>query len=380
VNYDETRICIGSDGKMKVKRLVSKKKVKPQFSGGVKFTHSGTFLPFISATGEIIATYFIFSSKFNESATAEVSLTIPNVRNPTRSAPIPYKIIYTESGYITNEAFTEIMENFCQAWKEKHPGLNCLCIGDNLAAHRHLKILKNSLDNGVFMSFLVANTSHWSQPLDNLLFARLKQEISLLTNTVSYLQIFSGENLFSLIDIVLKAAGRAFTTQTVVTSFKKTGLVPFSSSKLKKLAKANHPQESDLENEEHLKEHEKLVADTTKSVEKVFRTYQKESEKKAKGIKKVKTTVRKNQVYDAVEILKTAEVEQEMKEKEEKKRKEEKKKKADEKKRKREEEEDRRERKKQVREARTAENETRKQQQVERRKANTCQAKCGRTC
>ena len=124
--------------------------------------------------------------------------------------------------------------------------------------------------------------------------AQLKQEISSSTNVLSYLQLFSSENLFSLIDIVLAAAGRAFTRITVERSFKETGLVPFSPSKIKKLAKKNHPQVADLEREQHLREHEKLVEDTTWSIEKVFQACQKESEKKAKQVQKVKATIKKN--------------------------------------------------------------------------------------
>ena len=60
VNYDETRICIGSDGKMRIKRLVFKTKNKPQLRGGVKFTHTATFLPFVNIPGEIVASDFIF--------------------------------------------------------------------------------------------------------------------------------------------------------------------------------------------------------------------------------------------------------------------------------------------------------------------------------
>ena len=128
---------------------------------------------------------------------------------------------------------------------------------------------------------------------------------------LSYLQLFSSENLFSLIDIVLAAAGWAFTRITVEQSFKETGLVPFSPSKIRKLAKKNHPQVANLEREQHLREHKKLVEDTMQSIEKVFQACQKESEKKAKQVQKVKATIKKNQVYNVVEILKAADADKE---------------------------------------------------------------------
>ena len=67
-------------------------------------------------------------------------------------------------------------------------------------------------------------------------------------------------------------------------------------------------------------------------------------------MQKVKATIKKNQVYDAVEILKAADVDKERKEEEEKQREEEKKKKSEERKRKREEVEEEKAWKKQARE------------------------------
>ena len=43
-----------------------------------------------------------------------------------------------------------------------------------------------------------------------------------------------------------------------------------------------------------------------RSVEKVFQACQKEREKKAKQVQKVKATIKNNQVYNAMEILKAA--------------------------------------------------------------------------
>ena len=61
---------------MQVRWLVSKKKKKPQHELKMKGTHCGTFIPFVSATGELISTYFILSVKLDENGEADVPIDI----------------------------------------------------------------------------------------------------------------------------------------------------------------------------------------------------------------------------------------------------------------------------------------------------------------
>ena len=71
--------------------------------------------------------------------------------------------------------------------------------------------MKKALDKGINLTFLVVGTTQWSQPLHNLLFAYLEEEIGRMACKVTYLQVFTSESLFSLIEIVLVAANHAFT-------------------------------------------------------------------------------------------------------------------------------------------------------------------------
>jgi len=226
VNYDESRIIINDNSVLQVRQLISKKKVKPQHVTKVKGTHCGTYLPFVGANGEVLASYFILSVKFDENGDSETTLTLPSVFSRTRNGMASPVIFYNETGYLNGEIFFQIIDHFITIWTKQYPGLHCCLIGDNLAAHRDLKLIKKGLENGIYMTYLPAGTTHWSQPLDNLLFARLKQEVGTLARQISFCQYFTDEILFSLVDIVLLAAKKAFTSRTILRSFEECGLWP----------------------------------------------------------------------------------------------------------------------------------------------------------
>jgi hypothetical protein len=155
---------------VQVHQLVSKKKKKPQHELKMKGTHCGTFIPFVSATGELILTYFILSVKLDENGEADVPIDIPSIFVCTQKGMAAPHIFFNESGYLNGEIFPQIIDHFIRTWKLKHPRLHCCLLGDNVSAHRDLKVIKKGLDNGVYLNFLVENTTHWFQPLDNLLF------------------------------------------------------------------------------------------------------------------------------------------------------------------------------------------------------------------
>ena len=231
INYDECRICLSTGGKLIVHRYVSKQKVKPQHQQKVKSNHVGTYLPFVSADGQLLASYFIFKSTFDQDGESDVVISLPTSFSRTRRGLHPPTMFWTDRGYLTKDVFHQIMDHFTSMWQTIHPGLHCCVIGDNLSIHRNLSVIQKCLQNKIYMCYLVANTTHWSQPLDNLLFARLKQEIARTTQALSYAQVFTDDSLFSLVEIVLSAARRAFIPVTVKKAFNDTNLLPFFSQK-----------------------------------------------------------------------------------------------------------------------------------------------------
>lgn len=240
VNYDECRIVFNNTQGLWVKRLVSRKKKKPQNKSRSKHTHIGTYLPFVSANGEHLASFFIFPASFSSAEPTQVKITLPSSIQHTRSAPEQPIILFNETGYLKKEDFEIIMTKFELIWGNRHPGLHCCLIGDNLKAHRNLPIVARAMAHDIFMTFLVADTTHWSQPLDNLLFALLKQQCRKLGAKLKNLQIHSHEDLISIVHILMEASHFAFARDYLIEAFQKCGLWPFDAALIKKLAAMNH--------------------------------------------------------------------------------------------------------------------------------------------
>jgi hypothetical protein len=105
-----------------------------------------------------------------------------------------------------------------------------------LSAHCDEDVIKYAMNHGVFQVFLPVGTTHWSQPLNNLLFVHLKQEIGMSTMSLMTQQTFTSESLFSLIDIILQAAKKAFTRKVIAHAFQETGISPLNAEKFQELA------------------------------------------------------------------------------------------------------------------------------------------------
>jgi hypothetical protein len=118
---------------------------------------------------------------------------------------------------------------------------------------------------------LVEHTSHWSQPLDNLLFATLKKndvrinrrkevQTSILPRDFG----FDYRHCSSIIE-------EGFTSHVIEASFEGVGLYPFSPSRMKQLALENYVKCGGISEEfQPTEEHEYLVEMVVKGVQEVF--------------------------------------------------------------------------------------------------------------
>ena len=107
----------------------------------MKGTHCGTYIPFVSATGELIASYFILSVKFDEKGEADVPIDLPSAFAQTQNGMAPPHIFFNSKGYLNGEIWMQIVDQFIRTWKQKHPGLHCCLLGDNLSVDRNLKVI-----------------------------------------------------------------------------------------------------------------------------------------------------------------------------------------------------------------------------------------------
>jgi hypothetical protein len=82
----------------------------------VKGVHCGTYLPFVAANGDLLASYFILAMKFDGDGNLETTLMLPSSFSQTCNGMAPPVLFFNESGYLNSEIFPKIIEHFVDLW------------------------------------------------------------------------------------------------------------------------------------------------------------------------------------------------------------------------------------------------------------------------
>lgn len=232
INVDEARVVI-EGGVLKAKRAVD-----PSRRSNLRFPHGGTvasLVSFVAASGESLMHVIVLKKKTKRDViTAKIKVR----RYPVRGEPL---ILYaaTETGYVDQLLFTNIMTAFADRLEViDRGGLETVVLSDQLTLHRDEKTIQQMLVRGVLMWSLPANTSHVTQPLDDLLFANFKsawykQSHELLYQSV--LREFSDGKKTDwrslMLPLLFDVIEQTFTSETIVQSFENTMLFPFDRKK-----------------------------------------------------------------------------------------------------------------------------------------------------
>ena len=296
----------------------------------------------------------------------------------------PIRFIYNNTGYINEECFNNIANEFMQIWRNTYPGLRAIVIGDNLDAHRSVKVIQQGLNHDIHWWFLVRNTTHWSQPLDNLVFASFKKMTYQMLDRGLYAKAITGNVLdVDFVTLVLDAWNKSITPPVIRRAFTNTGLAPFNKKKILELLNTNHidavaPIKSVKENT--TKSTNDVKESCIKGVITVWNKYVANYKAEKRPLAKPKANVKKNVPYDPLNILlydqnrKADECRLEKERQEARNRKKE--------------ESQQRIKEKEIAKAmrdeelanRRREKAAKLAEKEKRRKENTCAANCGRTC
>lgn len=234
VNTDEMIIQPKNEvGKVIVERARDKAN-----SMGTMYRALGSYVPFIDATGKVIVCFYIHKFKL---VGGEVVVDLPEeVDTKILRGSWPRYHLCTETGYVTKEAWANIMDVFQKEWTKLHPGVHCRVWMDNLASHLNTDVVIKAHLAGIHCWFLPKNTTHFTQPLDNLVFAAFKRVLeSLVARRRLANAIWNLEECQHLMADVWEAEKEALTPRVIRKAFQKTGLVPFNREKILETAKSN---------------------------------------------------------------------------------------------------------------------------------------------
>ena len=151
----------------------------------------------------------------------------------TRSDGWPRFYGFSQSGYINAEIWGALIDKFCEIFNNSYPGMNALLFSDQMSSHLEPVVVADALSRNVHMWSLVANTSHWLQPLDDLPFANFKLRLTAEHSKAVFHSAIQGGSLADLlIPAAYEAESEAFTPAVITRAFENCGLFPFNETKI----------------------------------------------------------------------------------------------------------------------------------------------------
>jgi hypothetical protein len=215
VNADET-ILRGKKDNCRVTRLESQ--YKKGGSENFDSTSSiGSMTPFISALGTVWLVVFCLKLPKTQSRTPRtIHLFVPSEKREQQSqnSPLGFLLLGSASGLLDGNLWNIAMKCFIDIVRTKStaPTKEIFLLTDNLEIHRQPSSILEALQNNCFQLYFPPNTSHFTQPLDNILFGNLKRSISKLTASTFDDESIWNQQHTQMKELVMQAIVESFPT------------------------------------------------------------------------------------------------------------------------------------------------------------------------
>ena len=235
--YDETGAAPGSD-KSSTKRAVLAGAAKAQHVRGKTGKPLGV-LPFATAAGEVIMIVYILQLSTYYGAVLGRNLIVEADRYPERDSF--YSVyIFTDKGKIDGIAWHAIMKELQSRWELVHPGLHALLIGDSVGPHLNVETVSFLAERNMQTLYLVKNTTHWSQPWDDVPFALFKKKLTPAIDTKISLSRGTPHSVRTVaMSVVPSIVQEVFTPPIIQAATRNVGLYPFDEELIRRLAAEN---------------------------------------------------------------------------------------------------------------------------------------------
>ena len=346
LNYDESRVGPQHGDKSTGLKIVVRGNKKHNIAGSRLHVIS-SIVPFVSPLGKVFCVFYISKAKFTNEDEAWVQYNIVPFKWK-RFEGFPEFFMYSDTGFVNEAVFKAMIEKVDELWHGQNPGLDVYLLGDNCRVHLNLDLMFDMAKTGSHLIFLPPNTTVFSQPLDQNMFAAVKALVyKLLEEKLFDMLLLGKRDEYWTIPAAQIAAHKALTESVIRSGFEETGIWPWNA----KLLKANAEKLFPLDIIDPRKE---VCLNLVKTV--IFQSQASSAKRKSQVISN-HVVVKKHYAYDFQDHIEMAELqneEQRQKEKDEASRK-----------RKRQEE------KESIKRARLAEKEKKKEM-------NTCK-ECGMT-
>lgn len=319
INCDEIRFQEARDGSH-FKLITSRDGTRPPINRP-KASRGMTVIPFVAADGTTVLVVYIFPFLSKKKNSSRQSFFHFSERYSKRGSVLNRAYVWTAKGWLTLDVWEKIIRLFIKKTKSYFNGQVGILVMDRLASHINAQLLSMMIKSRIRSVFIPTKSSHFLQPLDNLIFAKWKNFFRKLLTMIDLRPNNNGRPKVALEEVVMSTESVAFDSKTIVSSFKNTGIYPLDWELIKsnaekaenrKFSKGNQLEIEEIKKDECMKIIKKSVDVHFEDVSKL--TQQKEAKKR-------RMTVEKNKLMTDVELIAFFEKKQNLKkEKEEEKR------------------------------------------------------------
>jgi hypothetical protein len=225
-NVDETRVSI-SEAKKGGAKLVAKGFAKSGTLGKRENQHCSV-VPFVSAAGEVISVFYVLASKLGQP-----TLSVPR-RESRRSKQrwCEYYVV-TLNGYTNDEVFPNLVAQFEVDFHKLYPGTPALIYADRLSSHIIPELLATTSAKQLTFMLFPAGTSHFLQPLDDMVFALFKTKLRQYRDELLVSDPFDRSIVEdSLLKAMMLAVQEALKPGPIKAAFLNTGIYPWNPEKI----------------------------------------------------------------------------------------------------------------------------------------------------
>ena len=226
LNLDETRLLDEglASGTM---RIVS--------SGLSKVSHKvasdpffGTLVPVVAADGSVLFSVYVVRSDVLGSGLVSSNAVLVPRKHCMRGDWARY-VIYNASGNVSGEEWREIMRLIRELKKVRQPLTDILVFFDQYPAHLDSDEALKLLEDGIHAYPLPRNTTHFMQPLDDLVFANFQRERKRLVDKAREKNARYGRRSARFVlNTAYQAEGTALTVDIIKKAFERVGLERFN--------------------------------------------------------------------------------------------------------------------------------------------------------
>ena len=221
-NQDETSVQVGT-GSSKV-LAVKGTKVLYNFSGSSREHVTASYI--VSASGGCVPVRIIYKGVRNMAA--------QHLKNfPTTGQSGSWKFGVTANGYVTREAFIDILKDLDEYLEEKNVKRPVILFMDGQKGHISLEAAAFCKLKQIQPWLLRANMTHLLQPLDLTFFSALKKKLSQLAHAWHADPKNTGQSLakYSIMGVLYEATETCLSNSSLIPNgFKRAGLFPWDPS------------------------------------------------------------------------------------------------------------------------------------------------------